>query len=206
MDVSYGRAADLQTLWDAAQGFDAPLRGGGRLPRLLVMTDPRAPEPELDWPGPVGVIYRHFGAPDRVVMAERLRAETRRRGHALLIGADPELAARVEADGAHFRRSADLADAAYWRAQRPDWLITAAAVKGGRQVGPVEVLDALLVSSVFASPSPSAGTPIGVEGLQRTAALPAPIFALGGVSAANVERLAGSGIAGVAGVSFGRRP
>ena len=200
MGDSYASARKLQRLWEAAQTFEVPTR----LPRVLVMTDPRRPVPHLDWPGEVGVIYRHFGATDRVRVAEALREATWARGHRLLIGADPELAVAVGADGVHFRRSADLSEAALWRARVPEWLITAAGVKPGPQGGPISVLDGLLVSSVFASASPSAGTPIGLEGLKEASGQPVPVYALGGVSARNVDSLRATGIAGVAGVDFGR--
>ena len=189
----------MQSLWRAAQAFRVPTR----LSRVLVMTDPRASEPLMDWPGEVGVIYRHFGAADRVAVAERLREATRARGHRLLIGEDAELAASIGADGVHFRRDAALMGPRLWRERRPDWLISMAGLKGGDYAAPLDVLDGLLVSSVFASASPSAGTPIGVEGLRERAG-EVPVFALGGVSPSNMDALAGLPIAGVAGVSFGR--
>lgn len=61
----------------------------------------------------------------------------------------------------------------------------------------------LLVSTAFASRSPSAGRPLGPVRLAALArALPrARIYALGGVNARNVRRLAGIGLAGFAMVS-----
>ena len=204
MAASYKPAPDLQAVWRAARDARAAAGIKSRLPCVLVMTDPRAPEPELDaWPGEVAVIFRHFGGHDRLATARRLREQTRARGHRLLIGADPEMAEAVEADGVHFRRDAALAGPLAWRARRPDWLISMAALKGGRTyAAPLDALDGLLVSPVFPSQSPSAGTPTGVEGLKGASRLGAPVFALGGVNAATVGRLRGAPIAGVAGVSF----
>jgi thiamine-phosphate pyrophosphorylase len=66
--------------------------------------------------------------------------------------------------------------------------------------GAVEA-DALVVSPVFASNSPSAGTPLGVEGLRElVAATDTPIYALGGVRAETVEELRDTGIVGLAAV------
>jgi len=201
MARSNERAADLQTLWEVANGLSVPTR----LPRVLVMTDPRKPEPEMDWPGVVAVIYRHFGADSRQGVAERLRAETFAKGHKLLVGEDVELAMAVGADGVHFRRDATLSGPRLWRERCPDWLISMAGIKTGAYAATLDVLDGLLVSSVFPSASPSAGMPIGVKGLrERAGALNVPIFALGGVNPHTVGTLAGLPIAGVAGVGFRR--
>ncbi|MGK3151760.1 thiamine phosphate synthase, partial [Staphylococcus shinii] len=61
--------------------------------------------------------------------------------------------------------------------------------------------DAIVVSPVFASNSPSAGQPMGVEGLRRCVqATSLPVYALGGVRASTVEALTGSGVVGFAAV------
>ena len=60
-------------------------------------------------------------------------------------------------------------------------------------------VDAALVSTVFASNSPSARAPLGALRLRTIARSSAcPVFALGGVSAGNAAQVAGfSGIAAV---------
>ena len=64
------------------------------------------------------------------------------------------------------------------------------------------MLDGIIISSVFSSKSPSAGIPIGIEGLKRAVeTLDVPVFALGGVNAQTAPDLIGSGAAGFAGVS-----
>ena len=165
------------------------------------MTDPRVPDPG-EWPWGVGVVYRHFGAADR----ERHARELRERFRVMLVGDDPELAEAVGADGVHFRRDAEVEGPLEWRSRQPDWLITAAVVKEGGYTASLAPVDALLVSSVFPSRSPSAGTPLGVEAFRKRAReLPVPVYALGGVHAGNIGLLP-PGIAGVAGVSFGEPP
>lgn len=178
---------------------------GKPLPNLLFFTDPaRTPEPERvaeRLPPGAAVVFRAFGAPDAEARGLKLREITQRRGLSLLVGADAGLAARVGADGLHLpeRLAADLPAI---RARHAGWLLTLAAhgeVAAARSaaVG----ADALVVSPVFPSASPSAGAPLGVEGLKRIVeAVGTPIYALGGVRAATVEQLLDSGIVGIAAV------
>ena len=171
-----------------------------RLPALFLVTDPqRTPDPvalALALPRGTGVIYRSFGAPDAPPMARALRAVAARRGLVLLIGSgDPALAGV----GAHLPER--LAAKAR-RFRRPGALVTAAAhdeaaIGRARRAG----CDAVLVSTVFASRSPSAGPPLGpvrFAALVRRAGL--PVYALGGVNAGTARRLLGSGAAGLAAV------
>ncbi len=178
---------------------------GKPLPNLLFFTDPqRTPDPEAvaeRLPSGAAVVFRAFGAPDAVDRGTRLRAITRRRGLLLLVGADEGLAIQVEADGLHCpeRLSASVPSL---RVAHPDWLITlaahdAAAARTGEEAG----ADALVVSPVFPSRSPSAGAPLGVEGLKRVVeAVKTPIYALGGVRAETATRLLDAGIVGIAAV------
>jgi thiamine-phosphate pyrophosphorylase len=175
------------------------------LPTLWFMTDPgRTPEPSalaFALPRGAAVIYRAFGARDQLERARELRRLTRARGLTLLIGADWRLAAAVGADGVHLPQR--LMGLAPWlRRKRPGWLVTAAAhdqaaiVAGGRTR-----LDALIVSPVFPSRSPSAGRPLGVVRFAgQVRASRVPIIALGGVNDNTAMRLVSSGAAGLAGV------
>lgn len=150
-------------------------------------------------PAGAGIVFRAFGAADARARGLRLREIARRRGLLLLVGADEALAMAVEADGLHLpeRMGADLPDL---RARRPNWLLTqaahdlAAAQAGGEA-------DALVVSPVFPSNSPSAGLPLGVAGLKAIVeAVGTPVYALGGVRAATAEQLVGSGVVGLAAI------
>ncbi|RYF95368.1 MAG: thiamine monophosphate synthase [Caulobacteraceae bacterium] len=173
------------------------------LPRLLFLTDPqRTPDPEAvleTLPPEVGVIYRPFGAPDAIARGRRLAAIARGRGLILLAGADPALAEAIGADGLHLpERLADGLPAL--RADRPGWILTAAAhsLAAANAAG---LADALLVSPVFASGSPSAGAPLGAEAFTAlVAAAPAPVYALGGVTGETAGRLAATGAYGLAGI------
>ena len=186
------------------------VRGKPRLPSLWFITDPvRTPDPAAivaRLPRGAGVIYRAFGAPDAEAVARRLRKLTTARGLVLLIGADATLAAGVRADGVHLpERLMRLAPPL--RRRRPTWLITAAAhrpaaVARSAQLG----LDAVVVSAVFPSRSPSAGRPIGVIRLAQIArAGNTPVIALGGINNETAPRLIGAGVWGLAAVEgFGR--
>jgi thiamine-phosphate pyrophosphorylase len=178
---------------------------GKPLPNLLFFTDPeRTPDPERvaeRLPAGGAVVFRAFGAPDAAVQGRRLREITRRKGLPLLVGADPALALAVEADGLHLpeRLASTLPRL---RETRPDWLITIAA--HGLEAacaGVAAGADALVVSPVFPSRSPSAGAPLGVDGLKRLVeAVETPVYALGGVRANTVARLLDTGIVGIAAV------
>ena len=142
-----------------------------------------------------------FGAADAVQVAQTLRRQTRQRRLWLLIGADADLAARIGADGVHLPERL-MALAPRLRRAHPGWLISAAAhstvaIRRGERFG----LDALLISPVFPSRSPSASTsmgPVRLAALIRGAQ--APVIGLGGVNACNAGRLIGAGASGLAAI------
>jgi thiamine-phosphate pyrophosphorylase len=174
-----------------------------RLPPLILVTDPaRTPDPvalALRLPRGCGLIYRAFGAPDAAEVAAQLGRIASRRGLVLLIGAD---AVRAKgAAGAHLpERMAHRAGAL--KAARPGIMITAAAhslpaILRAKRAG----ADAVLISPVFPSKSPSAGRAIGphrLAALIRAGAMPS--YALGGIAAKTAPRLVATGAAGFAGV------
>lgn len=183
---------------------------GKRLPALLVFSDP-ARLPDLDGPaqaGPagLGLVLRSFGDPLAAGRAARLSVIARARGHVLLIGADERLAARSGADGVHLpERMAGRARAI--RARHPRWRITIAAHSpaAARRAAAMGA-DAVVLSSIFPSDSPSAGRPIGAHRLAALArGLHAPLYALGGVNPRTARALARSGAAGMAVVGAAKR-
>lgn len=167
------------------------------------MTDPaRVPDPEKvagRLPPGSAIVFRAFGAADAVERGRRLARIAKRRGLVLLAGADPALAHAIGADGVH------LPERLSYRARairRPGWMVTAAAhdaraIRRAQTAG----ADAVVVSPVFESRSPSAGRPLGPV---RFAALvrgaKGPVYALGGIDAATARRVIGSGAIGIAGV------
>ncbi len=171
------------------------------LPRLFYLTDPvRTPDPARtarQLPAGTVIIYRHFGAADRLVVARRLaKIAIRRRLH-LLISGDPKLARAVGATGVHWPESY-IRQARYWTGHFRLQTISAhsriaiarAATNGA---------DAALVSTVFASFSPSSGPemgPVRFRQLARHAAL--PLIGLGGVNPGNAGAI--SGVAAIAAI------
>jgi len=207
-----GRAGDLaKTAARLGRAARARNPRGRTVPSLFFLTDPiRTPDPAsviAALPAGAGVIYRAFGATDAEAAARPLRALARARRVVFLVGADERLAARLGADGLHLPERL-MARARRVRARRPDWLITAAAHGPGAVARAARLgLDAVLVSTVFASASPSASPPMGVvrfAALARSARL--PVVALGGVEAATARRLArthAAGLAAIGGLSGG---
>lgn len=173
--------------------------GALAIPALYFFTDPqRTPDPVAiarRLPRRTAVVYRHFGAPERAATARRLAAIARARGLFLLIGADPELAGRVGADGVHWpqRLAAHARNAG---------LVTVAA-HDAQALAQAEAMGAhaCVLGPVFATRSAAANRPLGLfhaSQLARAARL--PVIAIGGVNAENAARLRGRGFAGVAAV------
>ena len=169
------------------------------------MTDPeRPPDPAVAAEGlPRGsaVILRAFGAPDAVAQGLRLATVARRRGLLLLAGADLRLAVAIGAGGVHLpERLAHKAEAI--RRAHPRWLITVAAHgQAAARRARLHGADAVVISPVFESRSPSAGRPLGpVRFASLARCAKGPVYALGGVNARTARRLSGSGAVGIAAV------
>ncbi len=199
MDGSGTLSNEARILWDAARGL-ARETASVSAP-LLFFTDPeRTPEP---WrtaerlPAGAGVVYRHFGAADAEAVARRLKAIAVERGLILLIGLDAGLAEAVGAEGVHLPQRA-LGQAAALRALRPDWRLTGAVHSADAPIP--DALNAVVLSPIFPAGGASAVKPaLGVEAL-RAVASRRPVYALGGINAATVGGLTGSGACGIAGV------
>ena len=203
---------DAEILWevasvlarDAANVSRARGQAGPNLPPLLFFTDPdRTPRPwetAARLPVGSGVVFRHFGRPDALETARRLRDATRSRDGLLLIGLDAELAERVGADGVHLPERA-LEEAGALATARPDWRITGAA--HSRSSVQTRGLDAVIVSPVFQAGGASSNRPaLGQASFRdRVAAASCPVYALGGIDGGNAQSLIGSGACGLAGVA-----
>jgi len=169
---------------------------------MLFVTDPeRTPDPAAiarRLPRGSGIVYRAFGAPDAL---GDLTAIARRTGLTLLIGADERLARKAAAQGLHLPERL-VHRLPRLRARYPRWLITTAAhspaaVRRAARLG----ADAVLLSTIFESRSPSAGRPIGPIRLAAIArSAPVPVYALGGVGMKNARRLLASSVVGIAAV------
>lgn len=175
------------------------------LPRLLFFTDPmRTPDPEAiarTLPRGSAIVFRAFGAADAPARGLRLRKIADERGLKLLVGADDGLARALRADGVHLpERLAHRARRL--KAAHPSWILTAAAhspmaARRGLAAG----ADAVVVSAVFTSNSPSAGPAIGplrLASLVRAAG--GPVYALGGINNKTARLLRSAGLVGLAAV------
>ncbi len=186
--------------------------GAHPLPPVILMTDEeRLPDP---MPGASGlppgsaVLLRHYGSPERDRMGEALAGVCRSRRLDLIVAADGDLARGLGARGLHIPSWLAAGDGALarrevwkWR-RRPGRYVTA-SVHDRREMERALALsaDALIVSPVFATESHPAARPLGprrLAGLVASAAV--PVYALGGITAANAARLAPAGAAGIAGI------
>lgn len=198
-DDASDMAADLSNLLRSAARLKARSRRKSErktLPALLFLTDPgRIADPVAALTrlprradGHLGVVFRHFGAKNRVETAQKLKKLCARRNWILLIGADPALAAHIRADGVHLpERMAAAAQSMKHR--RPNWIVTAAA-HNRKALNRYENVDAFLLSTAFPSESPSvAGKKAlyrrGLAGAARSTKT--PLYALGGVNGKNIK-------------------
>jgi thiamine-phosphate pyrophosphorylase len=182
---------------------------GKRWPTFLYFTDPhRTPdltEVITNLPRGCGVVYRAFGARTAVSEGRALIKIARRRGLVFFVGADAGLAARLGADGVHLPERAAGRAGDNQTLKRRFWLSAAAhnerAVIRARAAG----VEAIVLSAVFPSDSPSAGRPMGVFAFARLARLAQlPAYALGGVNYKTIKLLRGTSAIGAAAVSGAR--
>jgi len=171
------------------------------------MTDERrlaSPEATIGrLPPGAAVIFRHYGAPNRLAMARRLKHVCCRYNIRLLIAADPRLAVAVRAHGLHLPEPMLRRASRRWRLwRRHRGLVTAAAhtptaIRHAAAAG----VDAVLVSPVFATGSHPDASPLGVVQFARLCrAAPLPVYALGGVGPGTVSHLKATEMAGIAGI------
>lgn len=175
--------------------------GAPALPSLYFFSDPeRTHDPVRTakrLPRGTAVVYRHFGAADRAKTARRLALVCRSRGLVLLIAGDPELAARVAADGVHWpeTRLPGQRDARRW-------LVTAAAHSAAAVARAAAFgADACVLAPVLPTRSSSGRRSLGLfRASQIARAARLPTIALGGVNARTARLLVGRGFAGFAAV------
>jgi thiamine-phosphate pyrophosphorylase len=176
-------------------------RSGSALPALVLMTDderladPVAATRALP-PGSM-IILRARENSRRAELASELRAIMPADGK-LLIANDADLAARTGADGIHLSE-ARAREAPHWRARHPDWIITAAAHSFA--AARVPAVDAVLVGPVFETPSHPGGVVLGAAQLHLIARQSTtPVYALGGITADNVQQLMDARLIGLAAI------
>tara|TARA_R110002110_G_scaffold52841_1_gene153264 strand:+ start:85 stop:705 length:621 start_codon:yes stop_codon:yes gene_type:complete len=171
------------------------------LPALFALTDPvRTPDPlafasQLA-PGS-GLIYRHFGAPERFQVGSTLVEIARQGGLQLFVSSDCELADRIGAHGIHWpERELGQAWARRMRGDSRPFTASvhsAAACMRAARAG----IDGVFHSTLFASHSATAGRPHGIHAAAALArGTKMAVYPLGGVNTRTGRRLIGLGFAG----------
>lgn len=149
-----------------------------------------------------GVVFRHYGDPDRARTAARTAAAARRARVFLLVAGNPRLASAVRAQGVHWPEAAlENPD----RPPVPPWMMQTAAVHSEAALERAEAagMDAVFASPVFAAASHPKTEPLGPEGLARIcAAARIPVYALGGIRKENTQAALDAGAAGIAGIGL----
>jgi thiamine-phosphate pyrophosphorylase len=175
----------------------------GELPPLALMTDDdRLPDPAAAasrLPRGSLIVLRARHAVRRKALAAALARIARARGLYVLIADDPGLAAG--ADGAHFPE-ARAGELARWRARRPHWFLTASAHSMDAAARAASLgADAVFLSPVFPTKSHAGRAALGPMRFRlMLRQLNVPVYALGGIDADNIRRLAGTKLAGIAAV------
>ncbi len=186
-----------------AQNTPNPAPG---IPALIVLTDPRRlPDPvslAMHLPEGCAIIYRHFGNPNARQISKEASTICKARGLVFLVSCDSGVPPGTDT-GVHF--SERLHDAIPdWRKSYPKQIFTAAAnsAQSARRALGLGA-NAVLLSPVFDSESPSAGLALGAETFKQIVGnINGPVYALGGITAQNAKTLQGyaAGLAVVSGV------
>ncbi len=194
----------MTTVTEVAASLNRRHPAGRRLPAVLLLTDARRlPDPlaaAACLPPGAMIILRHYEAPNRARLAADLARLCRARSVLLSIAGDARLARTIGADGVHLPEHAlkggRRADA------DPRLLVTAAAHSlPALHRAAMAGADAALLSPVFATASHPGAPTLGPARFARLiAAASLPVYALGGIEAANAGRLRASGAVGIAAI------
>lgn len=185
-----------------AAAADALNSQSGRAPApfsLAFITDAaRIPRPELiarSLPPGAAVILRDYDAPDREALARRFLSICAPRNILLFIGADPDLARGIGAQGVHWPSWADVKNAS-------DLLATRSCHNGADLArAAADRMDAAFLSPAFPTNSHPGAAALGPEQFKKLAAnADAPVIALGGVDEKTAPMLAGQNVAGIAAI------
>lgn len=185
------------------------MRGGKpcALPRQWLFTDP-ARQPDLAavlarLPPDTGVVFRHYGVPNRAQLAQEAAGICRRRGLPMLVaGADSLLPCHASALGRHLPqhqvRKRRRGSVAVVSAACHDMAAIVAAARAGAML--------VFLSPVFATQSHPEGLPLGPL---RFAALAKAahqrgliVYALGGLGAERFRRLRGLPVSGFGAIGY----
>ena len=194
-------SAARATLARASHALNARNASGRNLPPLILLTDDQRDADYVEavraLPAGSAVIVRHRDAAKRERLAVTLSDLARPLGSRCLIANDLGLAERLDAGGIH-ASEAELALIRDWRARHPRWLITG-AIHSTAAAAEAVGADALLLAPVFPTRSHAKVRALDVADFESIASrLTVPVYALGGITAENVDQLATTHAAGIA--------
>lgn len=145
---------------------------------------------------------KHVTHEERCEMARRVLGVCRAAGVPFVVDDDVACALAVGADGVHVGQS-DTGCREAREALGPNAIVgvSAQTVEEARRAA-CDGADYLGVGAVFSTATKEDATDVGLEGLARVcAATELPVVAIGGLTAANIGELKGSGVCGAAVVS-----
>ena len=182
--------------------------GRQHLPHLIYLTDeshlidPTAFISRL--PRKAGVIFRHYGLPNRFHLAQKIKQICKDRDLTFIVSGDIKLARILNADGLHLPEYLAVKPNFRFRAwkNRPDKILTAAA-HSRQAIMKINNLgfDASLVSPVFETKSHQGAKYLGTIGFQSIVSRQAlPAFALGGLNNETAPFLKNTNAIGIAGI------
>jgi thiamine-phosphate pyrophosphorylase len=129
----------------------------------------------------------------------RLREATHRAGACFVVNQSVEAALALRADGLHL--PADSPPPGEIRPLLPAGMALGMSCHCEAELARAQGADWILLSPVFATKSKPGASPLGTAELERLAALaPAPVVALGGVTASTAAACFAAGAAGVAAI------
>ena len=147
------------------------------------------------------VQVRERGDSDRSILALVRRLVRAAEGSAtkIVVNDRLDIALAAGAHGVHLR--ADSVPAACVRQLAPGGFLVGRSVHSAGEAADAGPVDYLVFGTVFGTPGKPADAPAGLQPLAAAAAATAvPVLAIGGITTDNVQRVARSGAAGVAGI------
>jgi thiamine-phosphate pyrophosphorylase len=179
-------------------------RGGKRAPIALLTDHCRLPDPlpvAARLPAGSLVIFRHYGAENRDAMAQNLAKLCRSRRLRLLVAGDFDLAVSL-GSGLHLPENLARqvpARVRLWHRRSGKMMTVAAHGRSALVAAGRAGTDAALLSPVFPTLSHPGQPCLGLLAFRRLVRRTTlDIYALGGVSTATINSLAGSGAVGIA--------
>ena len=148
----------------------------------------------------IQVRERDLEATDLATLVGDLVRLSRGSGTRVVVNDRVDVALACGADGVHLRHDSIPADAL--RAMAPDGFLIGRSVHGLAEAEGAGPVDYLIAGTVFPTPSKAATTPLlGLDGLAEIVqAVAVPVLAIGGIGREQLDEVAATGAAGVAGI------